>query len=147
MTESVTPPKANKRTAAKERTAARVLTAARGYFATAGYEQATIRSIAKAIGMSTGAIFANYQDKRELYTLAMGHPPVTPEIGRQAMRALQALGALDQLGLAGGSAMGKVTTLAADVLTLAKFPPAAVRTDLDPDDMIQALLEQREPEQ
>lgn len=129
MTEPVTPEKTNKRTAAKARTSTRVLEAARGYFQTAGYEQATIRSIAKAVGMSTGAVFANYTDKRELYALAMGHPPISPEIGRAALHALRALTVdldgengtqdpVDQL-----AAIDKLRRHAEAVLELAKFPP------------------------
>jgi AcrR family transcriptional regulator len=143
MTDSVTPT-LNRRQAAKAATADRVLRAARGHFETVGYEQATIRTIAKAAGMSTGAVFANYADKAELYLQAMGHPPVTPEIGRQALRALQAFVAVDQLDESSGTpTMEKALVFAGDVLTLAKFPAAAIRTDLDPEAALQALLEQR----
>ena len=41
--------------------------AARALFAEHGYESATIREIARAAGMSTGAVFANFQDKAELF--------------------------------------------------------------------------------
>jgi AcrR family transcriptional regulator len=44
-----------------------VLDAARALFAERGYEPATIRDIAKGAGMSTGAVFANFQDKAELF--------------------------------------------------------------------------------
>lgn len=72
----------NRRQEAKQRTAALVLAKAREIFATKGYEAATIREIAKAAGMSTGAVFANYRDKAELYTVAFGHPPIAPDVGR-----------------------------------------------------------------
>ncbi len=36
-------------------------------FAERGYDAATIRDIAKGAGMSTGAVFANFQDKAELF--------------------------------------------------------------------------------
>lgn len=60
-------PRLNRRQAAKVRTRQKVLDAARTLFAERGYEPATIRDIAKAAGMSTGAVFANFQDKAELF--------------------------------------------------------------------------------
>ena len=60
-------PRLNRRQAAKVRTRQKVLDAARGLFAERGYEPATIRDIAKSAGMSTGAVFANFQDKAELF--------------------------------------------------------------------------------
>jgi len=60
-------PRINRRQAAKVRTRQKVLDAARSLFAERGYEPATIRDIAKGAGMSTGAVFANFQDKAELF--------------------------------------------------------------------------------
>ena len=60
-------PRLNRRQAAKVRTRQKVLDAARTLFAERGYEPATIRDIAKGAGMSTGAVFANFQDKAELF--------------------------------------------------------------------------------
>ena len=60
-------PRMNRRQAAKIRTRGKVLDAARNLFAERGYDAATIRDIAKAAGMSTGAVFANFQDKNELF--------------------------------------------------------------------------------
>ena len=60
-------PRMNRRQAAKIRTRGKVLDAARGLFAERGYDAATIRDIAKGAGMSTGAVFANFQDKAELF--------------------------------------------------------------------------------
>lgn len=57
----------NRRQAAKIRTRAKVLAAARALFAERGYDAATIRDIAREAGMSTGAVFANFQDKAELF--------------------------------------------------------------------------------
>ena len=57
----------NRRQAAKIRTREKVLDAASRLFAERGYDAATIRDIAKAAGMSTGAVFANFQDKAELF--------------------------------------------------------------------------------
>lgn len=62
-----TQPRLNRRQAAKVRTRQKVLDAARALFAERGYEPATIRDIAKGAGMSTGAVFANFQDKAELF--------------------------------------------------------------------------------
>ena len=62
-----TAPRLNRRQAAKVRTRQKVLEAARTLFAERGYEPATIRDIAKGAGMSTGAVFANFQDKAELF--------------------------------------------------------------------------------
>lgn len=60
-------PRLNRRQAAKVRTRQKVLEAARTLFAERGYEPATIRDIARGAGMSTGAVFANFQDKAELF--------------------------------------------------------------------------------
>ncbi|MBN9480897.1 MAG: TetR/AcrR family transcriptional regulator [Bordetella sp.] len=60
-------PRLNRRQAAKVRTRQKVLDAARALFAERGYDAATIRDIAKGAGMSTGAVFANFQDKAELF--------------------------------------------------------------------------------
>jgi AcrR family transcriptional regulator len=56
-----------RRTLAKQQTRAKVLAAARALFSEEGYEGATIRDIAAAAGMSTGAVFANFSDKSDLF--------------------------------------------------------------------------------
>jgi AcrR family transcriptional regulator len=56
-----------RRALAKQQTRAKVLAAARRLFSEAGYEGATIRDIASAAGMSTGAVFANFTDKSDLF--------------------------------------------------------------------------------
>jgi AcrR family transcriptional regulator len=58
----------NQRALAKQRTREKILAAARSLFAERGYEGATIRDIAKAAGMSTGAVFASFTDKSDLFT-------------------------------------------------------------------------------
>jgi len=58
----------NLRALAKQRTREKILAAAKGLFAERGYEGATIRDIAKAAGMSTGAVFASFSDKADLFT-------------------------------------------------------------------------------
>ena len=58
----------NQRALAKQRTREKIVTAAKLLFAERGYEGFTIRDIAKAAGMSTGAVFANFTDKADLFT-------------------------------------------------------------------------------
>jgi AcrR family transcriptional regulator len=63
-----TPPRApTRRALAKQATRVKVLSAARQLFSEQGYEGATIRDIAAAAGMSTGAVFANFTDKSDLF--------------------------------------------------------------------------------
>jgi AcrR family transcriptional regulator len=56
-----------RRALAKQQTRTKVLAAARKLFSEVGYEGATIRDIAAAAGMSTGAVFANFTDKSDLF--------------------------------------------------------------------------------
>ncbi|WP_395671361.1 TetR/AcrR family transcriptional regulator [Phenylobacterium sp.] len=56
-----------RRALAKQQTRGKVLAAARRLFSEQGYEGATIRDIASAAGMSTGAVFANFTDKSDLF--------------------------------------------------------------------------------
>ena len=56
-----------RRALAKQQTRLKVLAAARRLFTEEGYEGATIRDIAAAAGMSTGAVFANFSDKSDLF--------------------------------------------------------------------------------
>lgn len=58
----------NQRALAKQRTREKIVGAAKLLFAERGYEGATIRDIAKAAGMSTGAVFASFTDKSDLFT-------------------------------------------------------------------------------
>jgi AcrR family transcriptional regulator len=58
----------NQRSLAKLRTREKILAAAKALFAERGYEAATIRDIAKGAGMSTGAVFASFTDKSDLFT-------------------------------------------------------------------------------
>jgi len=62
-----------RRAIAKQQTRAKVLAAARRLFSEHGYEGATIRDIASAAGMSTGAVFANFNDKSDLFLEIMAH--------------------------------------------------------------------------
>jgi len=56
-----------RRALAKQQTREKILAAGRELFMARGYEGATIRDIAKAAGMSTGAVFASFADKAELF--------------------------------------------------------------------------------
>ena len=64
---AATPTTVTGRALAKQRTRAKILEAAHELFNERGYEGATVRDIAKAAGMSTGAVFANFADKAELF--------------------------------------------------------------------------------
>lgn len=55
------------RALSKLRTREKILAAARTLFNERGYEGATVRDIARAAGLSTGAVFASFADKAELF--------------------------------------------------------------------------------
>lgn len=57
----------NQRLLAKQKTRERVQAAARELFAQRGFDGATLRDIAQRAGMSTGAVFASFSDKAELF--------------------------------------------------------------------------------
>lgn len=81
--------KPNRREQAKARTKAKILAAATKLFAEeGGYAKATIRSIAKEAGMSTGAFFASFLGKENVYREIYGHFPITPENGRRMARII-----------------------------------------------------------
>ncbi|MBD3832840.1 MAG: helix-turn-helix transcriptional regulator [Brevundimonas sp.] len=84
-------PRVNKREASKAATRAKVVSAAAKLFADVGYEKATIRDIAKSATMSTGAVFANFEDKAALYTAIQGHAPVTTEQGLELFMLMRDL--------------------------------------------------------
>lgn len=84
-----TPPKpANRRQAAKATTRVRILDAARALFEAAGYAGASIRDIARAAGMSTGAVFATVPDKASLWRLVHGGPAPSDQIADEIARVL-----------------------------------------------------------
>jgi AcrR family transcriptional regulator len=56
-----------RRALAKQQTRERLLDAARRLFTERGYEAATVRDIAAAADLSTGAVFASFSDKAELF--------------------------------------------------------------------------------
>ncbi len=71
-----------KRADQKTKTNALIRQTAAALFAVQGYERTTIRELATAAGLSTGAIFAHYPDKAAVYAAVHGHGPLTPEQGR-----------------------------------------------------------------
>ena len=56
-----------RRAMAKQRTRRHLLDAAKRLFNERGYEAATVRDIAAAAGLSTGAVFASFSDKADLF--------------------------------------------------------------------------------
>ena len=85
----------NRRQAAKAVTRAKVIAAARTLWAEPGtYEIGNIRDIAKTAGMSTGAVFANFDSKADLWREVMGYePPVDCAEVREALKAAASWGA------------------------------------------------------
>jgi AcrR family transcriptional regulator len=61
----------SRRAAAKAQTRGRLLDAARSLFMERGYEAATIRDIVARAGLSTGAVFASFSDKSELFNAVL----------------------------------------------------------------------------
>lgn len=59
-------------------TRAKILEVAERMFAVKGYEGTTIRDIAAAAELSTGAIFSNFADKADLFKVVTGAPPPDP---------------------------------------------------------------------
>jgi AcrR family transcriptional regulator len=68
-----------RRAQAKLETRDKVLKAAKRLFISRGYEHATIRDIAAEAGMSTGAVFANFTDKTDLFHAVL-HADVDAQI-------------------------------------------------------------------
>lgn len=73
----------NQRDLNKIATAEKVRLAAAALFGEVGYEATTIRMIAKRAGMSTGAVFANYADKADLWKSIYGAAPIPPEVAHR----------------------------------------------------------------
>lgn len=62
---------ATRRTLAKQQTRRRLIEAAKALVAERGYDAATLRDVAALAGMSTGAVFANFADKADLFNEVM----------------------------------------------------------------------------
>jgi AcrR family transcriptional regulator len=82
---------------AKLRTRHALLAAGKQLFTEHGYADATVRDIARAAGLSTGAVFANFNDKADLFAeilandneaLANTMRPLAQTQGRPAQEAL-----------------------------------------------------------
>lgn len=63
-----------KRADQKAATVAKLTDTARAMFEARGYDAVGIREIAQAAGLSTGAVFANWKGKDELWEAAMRRP-------------------------------------------------------------------------
>ena len=61
-----------KRQDQKAATAALMTATAAELFRQRGYEHVTIRDVAKAAGMSTGAVFSTFADKDDMFLKSMG---------------------------------------------------------------------------
>lgn len=72
------------RARAKAVTREKILAAARSRFADKGYEAVTMRELAAAIGMSTGALFSQFAGKAALYEAATGI--AAPDVGAFLLR-------------------------------------------------------------
>lgn len=55
----------------KDATTAKMKATAAGLFRQRGYEHVTIRDVAAAAGMSTGAVFSTFQDKDDMFLKSM----------------------------------------------------------------------------
>lgn len=64
------------RAKAAARRRAEIVELARGLFQAHGYEAVTVRVVATAAKCSTGVLFNNWAGKDELFTEAMGRPPL-----------------------------------------------------------------------
>ncbi len=96
--ESILP--TSQRLLSKLRTRAKVMTAARQLFSANGYEAATIRDIARAAGMSTGAVFANFQDKADLFETVMAEDfDRVADVMRAAAEASESQFLVDRLSI------------------------------------------------
>ena len=94
------------RAQSKERNRQKILDSAMALFRERGYEAATLRDIARGAGLSTGALFANFNDKTEIFltvieeenarviqTMIDAHDPSVPLVDRlhkQLIRGFEA---------------------------------------------------------
>lgn len=80
-----------RRALAKLKTRQSLLAAGKQLFSEHGYEASTVRDIAAAAGMSTGAVFANFADKADLFSEILAGDQET--VASAMRRAAQAPGA------------------------------------------------------
>ncbi len=67
MTREDSPAATGTRALSKERNRLKILESATALFRERGFEAATLRDIARAAGLSTGALFANFEDKNQIF--------------------------------------------------------------------------------
>lgn len=72
----------------------KVIESATAMFADRGYEATSIRDLAAHMGMSTGAVFAHFASKSDLYAEIYGHPPISAETGRELAKRLVGAGGI-----------------------------------------------------
>ncbi len=121
----VAAPQLNRRQRAKAATRVKVIAAARSLFVAKGYADASIRDIAREAGMSTGAIFANFENKADLWRAVKGsEPPVETSVTRAAPAMLTALKTVQQF-IDNGIELGFIR-MPADPLDPAHLTPALV---------------------
>lgn len=87
----------------KSHTRIKIMAAARLAFVSDNYHDVTVRDLARSAGVSTGAIFANFANKEELFMQVMGFaPPTDGPVTRAAPLLLASLIAAQE-GLARNS--------------------------------------------
>lgn len=79
----------NQRKVALAQTRAKLLQAARRLFRQYPYQKVSMRGIAKAMGMSTGAVYNLYDTKADVWRDAMGTPPPVEDVVIQEAHNLQ----------------------------------------------------------
>lgn len=84
--------KPNRKLVKAAETRKKVVAAAQAVWAEPGsYDKGTIRVIAAKAGMSTGAVFAHFEGKEDLWREAMGYePPADCAEVREVLKAAQA---------------------------------------------------------
>ncbi len=73
----------NRRQTAKAATRVKALADARHLFLNSGFFDTSLRNIAARMGMSTGAVFANFQDKEQLWREAVGGPAPDAQLAEE----------------------------------------------------------------
>jgi AcrR family transcriptional regulator len=118
-----------RRAQAKQRTYEQLVEAGRQLFEEHGYEATTVRDVAQAVGMSTGAVFANFTDKAALFI---------DVINADCEKLSHKMGAADISGCTAVEALERMLTLAqehhTDQLGLVQAAISFVwRSDISPE--------------
>ena len=84
------------RSPAPDSTRSRLIEAAAELFAERGYERTSIQDIARAAGLTTGAIYSNFRSKRDVLLAAIAEPAeamgaVVGQARREGLSALQVI--------------------------------------------------------